>query len=448
MARGATGLGAVLSQDSETPPRTRTGRVGVVLFTAMTAFAAVWAASLMNPEGMAFWTGIPYKSYEPTRTFPIWGYPLLGELARRLVGGDPARFLMWSQAIAGVALVLSLFAPIIRRSPWWLGGLLGCMMISLFSCIAQPWADAVFLLGYLAIAASMLVFVDPERSRQQRAVSLVVGALASGLATNVRSEGLHVALGTAVLVSVLGLVPLRDIRLRRAVRRTAVFWVAVLAGTVVCLVPWWLHTRAVSGIGQWGATNGGAVMYIGLGQLADNPWKRVALDETAMAYAAQQGWPSAWDGHASREFTRLFIEDVRRHPAAFARKLWFNFSRGLWSGLTTTPIESGRLASTPEAVARMVRMSEMLAAVYRGMLVGLSLLLVVIGLSPSMRARLTSQTLSILVMLPLFALCSGIIWGLGLWLDDRYGCAVYVMVLTAFAMAARDLWARTPVVQL
>ena len=61
MARGATGLGAVLSQDSETPPRTRTGLVGIALFALACVSAAAWAASLAiegTPEELiARWAG-------------------------------------------------------------------------------------------------------------------------------------------------------------------------------------------------------------------------------------------------------------------------------------------------------------------------------------------------------------------------------------------------------
>ena len=112
-----------------------------------------------------------------------------------------------------------------------------------------------------------------------------------------------------------------------------VLWVVSIA---VTMVPWLLYTRNTVGAPLLTSTNGGHVLYIGLGQLPNNPWGITGIDNDPAMRAfvdarfgeEESTAGSKADGALRAEFRRLVAE----HPVAYVRKMLHSFNAVLTEG--------------------------------------------------------------------------------------------------------------------
>jgi 4-amino-4-deoxy-L-arabinose transferase-like glycosyltransferase len=110
--------------------------------------------------------------------------------------------------------------------------------------------------------------------------------------------------------------------------------VSFAAVVVIFTIPWLVYTKLTVGHSLLTSTNSGAVTYLGLGALPDNPWGIIPNDDYAWDIARDQGLESPWGFDADRFFTNRFIEAVNAHPPSFLHRIltgWrLMFMQGLY----------------------------------------------------------------------------------------------------------------------
>jgi len=246
-------------------------------------------------------------------TYPIWGYALLLSLIElvRLPLATAVLVLQFVLCLASIALLYRLYGiperlwHIVLFYPW----------LVLFSI---RWPDAI-----AAFLVCLFLFLMHRAVVRQREGYLVAAALYLGLLYNFRVE--YLAYPIAALVA---LVICRDSLPRFGRFGRLAPAVAILLLSLVCYVPWVAHVSSDRTL-RLTPTNSGAVLYISLGQLPDNPWGRTHDDREAYAYVNGFGIDDAMGTAADPLLRDRFFDDVRSHPVAFAKKVAMNFARSV-----------------------------------------------------------------------------------------------------------------------
>lgn len=254
-------------------------------------------------------------------TFPMWGDGWLLVLTRNevlllLLQNTAAAFAAWLFLLAlerrGIVKgqVLRLVKALLVVSiPWYA-----------FHSVQWPYSEAVSLV-LVAVAILLLALVRTEAAYRW----FVLSGLAFGVALNFRSD--YILLPLLMAAAVVLLVHPRRLQLRRLA-----LWLAAIALT---LTPWMVYSRAATGNVLVTSTNGGHVLYISLGQLPGNPWGITPLDDDPRmhneldAHFGRRG-VSSLTYESDQFLRRRFVELVREHPRAYARKVAWN----AWATIT------------------------------------------------------------------------------------------------------------------
>ncbi len=88
-------------------------------------------------------------------------------------------------------------------------------------------------------------------------------------------------------------------------------------------------------------TNAGGVLYISLGQLPNNKWNRTHIDEEAHQFIKEKTdgkINDPWGYEANILLKKQFVEDVKKHPTEFIKKLIYNAYYITIGGLYTTEL--------------------------------------------------------------------------------------------------------------
>ena len=246
--------------------------------------------------------------------YPLWGYPLL--VAAGMWTGHPFLFLMGLQyalCIIGILVMYRLFG--IKEKFWHLP-----FFVPFAALLSVKWPDAII--------APILLFYAWFTLRGLRRESLffsILGGIMLGVICNFRPEYLLLPLLQLFLVF---FPRLHGKRKEYLVQTCMVFSLSLLS-----LLPWALRSYGYDGMLRLTSTNGGAVLYITLGQLPDNPWEIVPLDQSAVDYVETKGVLNPYSIHGDQLLKERWFELVRESPSLYAQKVLRNYTRALSSGL-------------------------------------------------------------------------------------------------------------------
>jgi hypothetical protein len=109
---------------------------------------------------------------------------------------------------------------------------------------------------------------------------------------------------------------------------------SILIGGLL-IVPWAMRAYSVTGELRLSASNGGAVMYISLGQLPNNSWGIIPLDETAYQIADSLNFDSPYSNEADNYFKSLSLQSIQTNPLEYAKKVGYNLFSSLTYGVYT-----------------------------------------------------------------------------------------------------------------
>lgn len=246
--------------------------------------------------------------------YPMWGYPFFVLLC----GFSPVILLMAQGALCFAAIgYLYATLPLTPRF---------FHLPALFPFIALcsiKWPNAIT--GIL-----LIIFICSYGSYLKTPLlkTLLLGGFAAGLAVNMRGESW---IWGPVLFLSLAFPAGAGMRIRGAR-----FGVAVIIIQLLCISPWSVRAYARLGTPRLTPTHGGGLALVSLGQYPDNPWGIENTDSFVHAFAGKRNLGSPYSPKADAAMRKEFIRLAAENPAAFAGKVFHNFSnvfrRGVFTG--------------------------------------------------------------------------------------------------------------------
>lgn len=278
----------------------------------------VWFNHLQ--DGLLFLKG---SAPEPP-AYPMWGYSLLAGLLKDNI-------------------IIFQFALLLAVCIIWYASLLNVRNNSnekfydkLAKSLAHPVIAAMILAPYFFLCVSyfsnsiayMLTFCGTwilyfAAEKEKPIGYYIASSLLIGLAFNFRSEVL--TLGMLLFLGLLIYSCFKHI----SIRKSAVFLLTLF----MMVLPWIAYTSLIIKQPQFSSTNGGAVMYLGLGVLPDNPWGIIDSDGFVGKVANEKNLGSPWSNDANKYFTQKYIQSIREHPKSFAQRVALGWRQMLTQGL-------------------------------------------------------------------------------------------------------------------
>lgn len=298
-----------------------------------------------------------------SHTFPMWGYGWL----LLLTDSKPVLLLLQSAlSICAVILFLSAVRSAVTLTQLQSRILLWSVALSL------PWHALNSVLWPHSVATSLLwialALLISAVSRPQPAARLwLLSGLCFGLMLNFRSDYILLPVGLLAVVLLFGHQPLA------AKLRNALIW---CAAAFAMMLPWGLYTSHVTGHYLQTSTNGGHVLYLGLGQLPNNRWGITPRDgDPGMAAFLEHelGKKTSSLTHAADTVLKArFRELVAASPGEYARKVVHGLSSVLTGGTYAGAFHE-RQSCQPDCLRKYFEMDAGIAsqtAVARGLLTG------------------------------------------------------------------------------
>jgi len=247
--------------------------------------------------------------------YPIWGYVFL-QLPGLIVGFPHlwTLFVQFCAAIIGLVLFYKLFE--IKEKYWHIP-----LFLPYFALCSIKTADGLASILLIAYAYNFVAFVKTEELRK-----LVYSGLVLAVLVNLRSEYLYLPLFQTLFFFICF-----KNRLKYAKMNAILITI-----TFAAILPWAIRSYAINQEVRFNSSNGGAVMYISLGQLPQNKWGIAPTDSTAYAIAAANGIDDPFSPEADKLFKRLTQEAILNNPFEFIKKMAYNatkvFTNGVYTG--------------------------------------------------------------------------------------------------------------------
>ena len=268
-----------------------------------------------------------------TPTFPMWGYGWLfliteNKLVILIFQNGLAIFAAWlfiryleQNNILKTEAIRILKLLLVVSLPWYA-----------FNSLMWPYSVAASL-----FAISFIFLVDFFSLENNKMGKLVISGVLFGLILNFRSDYYLMPIGLAVIVIICT-------RFEISAIKGSLVW---LLSIYFMLLPWALYSKRATGHYLLTSTNGGHVMFIGLGNLPDNKWGIEPHDGDPVMHGLIDG--KFGRGHStmvydSDQFLRhKFREMVREDPGEYLRKAIYSFR-----SMITHGVYPGEFFESPE----------------------------------------------------------------------------------------------------
>jgi len=292
-------------------------------------------------------------------TFPMWGYGWL------LLLTEQKLLLLLLQHLLALAAVW-IFLRSAERGGWLerpalrlvKGGLIVSLPWYAFHSLRWPYSVAISL-----FLVSCGLLADALAGRQGSLPRLLLSGLCFGGVLNLRSDYIYLPL--------LFLLAAAAVRGWGAVWKPALLW---LAAAYLPLLPWALYAQRATGHYLLTSTNGGHVLFTGLGNLPDNKWGITASDgDPLMRRLVEARFGRAYPSlryDSDRLLRREFLGRVREDPGEYLRKVAYVLPQMLLGGVYHGEFYE-RPACQPGCVVRPLRLRERLPRDPIGVLTGL-----------------------------------------------------------------------------
>ncbi len=248
-------------------------------------------------------------------TFPMWGYGWFMLITESKLG-----LLTIQMGLAFTVLYFfikfleqeALFSPIFLR------------VLKISMILSFPWYAFHALRWPYSIAASLflisLVFFYKAVTHVQNGwFYILLSALSFGLLLNFRSDYLLMPLGFVFLALIF-------FTTKKTVLQMFVWCLAVYT----CLLPWAMYTKKACGYYQLASTNGGHVMFIGLGHNPGNRWGITPDDSDSLMHTLvdehmQQHNALTCTYEADQFLKQTFFSYITTHPKEYLKKIGYVF---------------------------------------------------------------------------------------------------------------------------
>lgn len=269
------------------------------------------AQNLLSGEGYTF----PLFGGAPA-TYPLWGYSAL-VAADEALGGSNIFLIIVQIAMAsgGAAIFYRMFQ--INPKLWHIP-----LLTPFFALMSVKWADAPA--GFLLL---LFAYFAVESFRRKSGKYAIFCGIALGFLFNFRGEYL-----AAPLLMIVALAAAQfDERKAASAIKIIIFGIVA----AIFIFPWGVWNLVATGNFRPTATNGGAVAYISLGQLPDNPWNIEPRDSAFYEAARNAGYENPYSPDADNFLKEQTYSAIKSRPLAYAKKCALNFVRALAGGVYT-----------------------------------------------------------------------------------------------------------------
>jgi hypothetical protein len=268
-----------------------------------------------------------------TPTFPMWGYG-------------------WVFLITENKLLILLFQNVLAIfSAWFFIKYLevndilvkkGVMILKLLVVVSLPWYAFNSIMWPYSLAVSLFLIsfallVDYFSSENNKIIKVLLSGILFGLMLNFRSDYYLMPIGIAVIIILFR-------RFEIWATKGALLW---MMSTYFLLLPWSLYSKHATGHYLFTSTNGGHVLFIGLGNLPNNKWGITPYDEDPLMRKLIEG--KFGKGHStlvydSDQFLRHKFRDmVKEDPGEYLRKAIYSFR-----SMITHGVYPGRFFESPD----------------------------------------------------------------------------------------------------
>lgn len=245
--------------------------------------------------------------------YPIWGYTFL--LLPDMLFKTNFLILLILQYILTI-LSINLFYYIfnVEKKHYHL-----ILFLPFIAIMSTKTPDAI--ISFLIIVSLYFIkrYIDSNHVKY-----IIFAGISSGIILNFRSEYLYLFIFPLLLVIFLK---------RNLTKDILKISLIVFLITIVCLLPWCLRYYSYNQHFKFTATNGGAVMFLSLGQLPNNIWKIEPYDETVYKIADSMKFDNPYTIQADNYFTNQFITKIKEHPIEYLKKITYNFLSSLIRGV-------------------------------------------------------------------------------------------------------------------
>jgi 4-amino-4-deoxy-L-arabinose transferase-like glycosyltransferase len=208
--------------------------------------------------------------------------------------------------------------------------------------LSVPWFAFHSLRWPNSIANSLFILsftlcLGYFKQKENQIQKIVLSGILFGLALNFRSDYYLMPLGWTVILFVLS-----TNRLKTA--KSLGIW---LFSTYMMLVPWSLYSKRATDHFRLTSTNGGAVLFIGLGALPGNKWGITPVDGDPKMHQLLKerfGPEVSFVSQESDQFLKsTFLEYILKDPLEYSKKVLYVFKRVVTGGMY-----SGEFYENPE----------------------------------------------------------------------------------------------------
>jgi len=243
-------------------------------------------------------------AYNDPASWPIWGYSLLAGVLGPWVIIFQWVIMLWALSFwcFNTKPKYPQPAPTYEKiilSPYFKALLLTPFVFLSVSYFAYGLALLLMFYG------TWLIYVNLKN--QNTILYYIYSGLIFGLAANIRSD---ILLFVFLLCTSLTIYAIY-IKNFRIIIKTISLCLMIL----ILLIPWATFTYKTIGEARLTSTNGGGVMYIGLGILPDNPWGIITNDIYAEQIAENKlGNVSPWSLKADKFFKQEYVKLIKDQP--------------------------------------------------------------------------------------------------------------------------------------
>ena len=196
------------------------------------------------------------------------------------------------------------------------------MLLPYIALCSVKWNDAI-------VAGSLVFYVYflAKSIKDNNLKSNIIAGLILGVILNLRSEYLGL-----LLFQFIGIVSIKSVRQSVKLKIHSVIYLTA----ILTLFPWAIRNYIEFGEMKFSSTNGASVMYISLGQLADNVWGIKAVDNTAFQLAKKHRIADPYSLEGEKVLKEEFVEKVKSEPMEYVKKCASNalafFIGGVYTG--------------------------------------------------------------------------------------------------------------------
>lgn len=196
------------------------------------------------------------------------------------------------------------------------------LLLPYIALCSVKWNDAI-------VASSLVFYVYflAKSIKDNNLKSNIISGLILGVILNLRSEYLGL-----LLFQFIGIVLIKSVRQSVKLKIHSVIYLTA----ILTLFPWAIRNYIEFGEMKFSSTNGASVMYISLGQLADNVWGIKAVDNTAFQVVKKHRIADPYSLEGEKVLKEEFIEKVKSEPMEYVKKCASNalsfFIGGVYTG--------------------------------------------------------------------------------------------------------------------